>query len=135
MDFSIRDKEYQKHINRIFSSNNYVKDFFGITDDALVRQFKNILTKKEKMSFVKELTYQRDIYRAVKQNDLFKALLNKYKKIKFHKAVFLTDYKDINEYIELRRLEMEYEDLFGTDVYDDINSGRIDINEYIKNKS
>ena len=127
MEFSKTDKEYLKHINRIFNSNKYVKDFFGITDDALVRQFKNILTKKEKMNFVKELTYQRDIYKGVEQNDLFKALLNKYKKIKFHKAVFLTDYKDINEYIELRRLEMEYEDLFGNNFYEDVENGKIDL--------
>ena len=127
MEFSKTDKEYLKHINRIFNSNKYVKDFFGITDDALVRQFKNILTKKEKMNFVKELTYQRDIYKGVEQNDLFKALLNKYKKIKFHKAVFLTDYKDINEYIELRRLEMEYEDLFGSNFNEDLVNGKIDL--------
>lgn len=127
MEFSKDDKEYLKHINRIFNSNKYVKDFFGITDDALVRQFKNILTKKEKMNFVKELTYQRDIYKGVEQNALFKALLNKYKKIKFHKVVFLTDYQDINEYIELRRLEMEYEDMFGSDFYEDLENGKIDL--------
>lgn len=135
MEYSKNDKEYIKHINRIFNSNKYVKDFFGITDDALVRQFIYILTKKEKMNFVKELTYQRDIYRGVEQNALFKALLNKYKKIKFYKVVFLTDYQNINEYNELRRLEMEYQDLFGTDVYDDINSGKIDIDKYINLKS
>ena len=127
MEFSKTDKEYLKHINRIFNSNKYVKDFFGITDDALVRQFKNILNKKEKMNFVKELTYQRDIYKGVEQNALFKALLNKYKKIKFHKVVFLTDYEDINEYIELRRLEMEYEDMFGSDFYEDLENGKIDL--------
>ena len=127
MEFSKTDKEYLKHINRIFNSNKYVKDFFGITDDALVRQFKNILTKKEKMNFVKELTYQRDIYKGVEQNALFKALLNKYKKIKFHKVVFLTDYQDINEYIELRRLEMEYEDMFGSNFNEDLVNGKIDL--------
>ena len=131
MEFSKDDKEYLKHINRIFNSNKYVKDFFGITDDALVRQFKNILTKKEKMSFIKELTYQRDIYKGVEQNALFKALLNKYKKIKFHKVVFLTDYEDINEYIELRRLEMEYEDLFGNNFYEDLVNGKIDLSNYL----
>ena len=131
MEFSKTDKEYLKHINRIFNSNKYVKDFFGITDDALVRQFKNILTKKEKMNFMKELTYQRDIYKGVEQNALFKALLNKYKKIKFHKVVFLTDYEDINEYIELRRLEMEYEDLFGSNFNEDLVNGKIDINKYL----
>ena len=131
MEFSKTDKEYLKHINRIFNSNKYVKDFFGITDDALVRQFKNILTKKEKMNFIKELTYQRDIYKGVEQNALFKALLNKYKKIKFHKVVFLTDYEDINEYIELRRLEMEYEDLFGSNFNEDLVNGKIDINKYL----
>lgn len=130
MEYSKNDKEYIKHINRIFNSNKYVKDFFGITDDALVRQFIYILTKKEKMIFVKELTYQRDIYRGVEQNALFKALLNKYKKIKFHKAVFLTDYKDINEYIELRRLEMEYEDLYGSNFYEDIENGKIDLSSF-----
>ena len=127
MEFSKDDKEYLKHINRIFNSNKYVKDFFGITDDALVRQFKSILTKKEKMNFMKELTYQRDIYRGVEQNALFKALLNKYKKIKFHKVVFLTDYQDINEYIELRRLEMEYEDMFGSNFNEDLVNGKIDL--------
>jgi len=127
MEFSKDDKEYIKHINRIFNSNKYVKDFFGITDDALVRQFKNILTKKEKMNFMKELTYQREIYRGVEQNALFKALLNKYKKIKFHKVVFLTDYQDINEYIELRRLEMEYEDMFGSNFNEDLVNGKIDL--------
>jgi len=127
MEFSKDDKEYLKHINRIFNSNKYVKDFFGITDDALVRQFKNILTKKEKMNFMKELTYQREIYRGVEQNALFKALLNKYKKIKFHKVVFLTDYQDINEYIELRRLEMEYEDMFGSNFNEDLVNGKIDL--------
>ena len=127
MEFSKDDKEYLKHINRIFNSNKYVKDFFGITDDALVRQFKSILTKKEKMNFMKELTYQREIYRGVEQNALFKALLNKYKKIKFHKVVFLTDYQDINEYIELRRLEMEYEDMFGSNFNEDLVNGKIDL--------
>jgi hypothetical protein len=127
MEFSKTDKEYLKHINRIFNSNKYVKDFFGITDDALVRQFKSILTKKEKMNFMKELTYQREIYRGVEQNALFKALLNKYKKIKFHKVVFLTDYQDINEYIELRRLEMEYEDMFGSNFNEDLVNGKIDL--------
>ena len=131
MEFSKDDKEYLKHINRIFNSNKYVKDFFGITDDALVRQFKNILTKKEKMNFMKELTYQRDIYRGVEQNALFKALLNKYKKIKFHKVVFLTDYQDINECIELRRLELEYEDMFGNDFYEDLENGKIDLSNYL----
>ena len=116
--------------NRIFNSNKYVKDFFGITDDALVRQFKNILTKKEKMNFIKELTYQRDIYKGVEQNALFKALLNKYKKIKFHKVVFLTDYEDINEYIELRRLEMEYEDLYGSNFNEDLANGKIDLSNF-----
>ena len=130
MEFSKDDKEYLKHINRIFNSNKYVKDFFGITDDALVRQFKNILTKKEKMNFMKELTYQREIYRGVEQNALFKALLNKYKKIKFHKVVFLTDYQDINEYIELRRLEMEYEDLFGSNFNEDLVNGKIDLSNF-----
>ena len=131
MEFSKDDKEYLKHINRIFNYNKYVKDFFGITDDALVRQFKSILTKKEKMNFIKELTYQREIYRGVEQNALFKALLNKYKKIKFHKVAFLTDYQDINECIELRRLELEYEDMFGSDFYEDISMGKIDINKYL----
>ena len=134
MEYSKNDKEYIKHINRIMNAK-YCKDFFGINDESIIRQFIHILTKKEKMIFVKELTYQRDIYGGVEQNDLFKALLNKYKKIKFYKVVFLTDYQNINEYHELKRLELEYQDLFGTDVYDDINSGKIDIDKYINLKS
>ncbi len=134
MEYSKNDKEYIKHINRIMDKK-FCKDFFEIDDESTIRQFIHILTKKEKMDFVKELTYQRDIYMGVEQNALFKALLNKYKKIKFYKVVFLTDYQDINEYNEMRRLEMEYQDLFGTNVYDDINSGKIDIDKYINLKS
>ena len=129
MEYSKNDKEYIKHINRIMDKK-FCKDFFGITDDALVRQFIHILTKKEKMNFVKELTYQRDIYMGVDQNALFKALLNKYKKIKFYKVVFLTDYQDINEYIELRRLELEYEDLYGSNFYEDLENGKLDLSSF-----
>ena len=129
MEYSKNDKEYIKHINRIMDKK-FCKDFFGITDDALVRQFIHILTKKEKMNFVKELTYQRDIYMGVDQNALFKALLNKYKKIKFYKVVFLTDYQDINEYNELRRLEMEYQDLFGSNFYVDLENGKLDLSSF-----
>ena len=129
MEYSKNDKEYIKHINRIMDKK-FCKDFFGITDDALVRQFIHILTKKEKMNFVKELTYQRDIYMGVDQNALFKALLNKYKKIKFYKVVFLTDYQDINEYNELRRLEMEYQDLFGSNFYEDLENGKLDLSSF-----
>ena len=129
MEYSKNDKEYIKHINRIMDKK-FCKDFFGITDDALVRQFIHILTKKEKMNFVKELTYQRDIYMGVDQNALFKALLNKYKKIKFYKVVFLTDYQDINEYNEMRRLEMEYQDLFGSNFYEDLENGKLDLSSF-----
>ena len=129
MEYSKYDKEYIRYINRIMDKK-FCKDFFGIDDESTIRQFIHILTKKEKMNFVKELTFQRDIYMGVEQNALFKALLNKYKKIKFYKVVFLTDYQDINEYNELRRLEMEYQDLFGSNFYEDLENGKLDLSSF-----
>jgi len=76
MNISKIDKEYIKHINRVFDKKYFV-EFFGIDDESLIRQFINILTKKEKLIFIKELLYYSEIYSGISYEENFKALLNK----------------------------------------------------------
>jgi hypothetical protein len=105
MNISKRDKEYIKHINRVFDKKYFV-EFFGIDDESLIRQFINILTKKEKLIFIKELSYYSEIYSGISYEENFKALLNKYKKIKLYGKVYSkANCDDINEHIELKNLE------------------------------
>ena len=125
MNISKIDKEYIKHINRVFDKKYFV-EFFGIDDESLIRQFINILTKKEKLIFIKELSYYSEIYSGISYEDNFKALLNKYKKIKLYGKVFSkANCEDIKEHIELRQLEYEYYDLYGCSIYDDIIANKI----------
>jgi len=125
MNISNRDKEYIKHINRFFDKKYFI-EFFGITNESLIRQFINILTKKEKLIFIKELSYYSEIYSGISYEDKFKALLNKYKKIKLYDRVFSkANCDDINEHIELKNLEYEYYDLYGNSIYEDIIANKI----------
>lgn len=127
MNISKRDKEYIKHINRVFDKKYFI-EFFGIDDESLIRQFINILTKKEKLIFIKELSYYSEIYSGISYEENFKALLNKYKKIKLYGRVYSkANCDDINEHIELRQLEYEYYDLYGYSIYDDIIANKIKI--------
>ena len=107
MEYSKNDKEYIKHINRIMDKK-FCKDFFGIDDESMIRQFIHILTKKEKLNFCKEIAYYREIYTGLTQRQHFKALLDKYKRQKFHNVVFSkSDYDNINEYIELKDVQFK----------------------------
>ena len=130
MEYSKYDIEYIKHINRIMDKK-FCKDFFGIDDESMIRQFIHILTKKEKLNFCKEMSYYRGIYTGLTQRQHFKALLDKYKRQKFHNVVFSkSDYDNINEYIQLKRLEMEYEDLYGSNFYEDLENGKLDLSSF-----
>jgi hypothetical protein len=128
MNISKRDKEYIKHINRFFDKKYFI-EFFEITDESLIRQFINILTKKEKLIFIKELSYYSEIYSGISYEENFKALLNKYKKMKLYGRVFSkANYDDINDHIELRRLEYEYYEHYGNIIYEDIIENGINKN-------
>lgn len=104
------DRKCIQHINRVFDKK-FCIDFFEINDDALIRQFINILNRKEKLSFIKELCYYNKIYTGVSREILFKALLNKYKTIKLYDKVYSkANYNSINDYIEMRYNELiDYE--------------------------
>ena len=127
MNISKRDKEYIKHINRFFDKKYFV-EFFEITDESLIMQFINILTKKEKLIFIKELSYYSEFYAGISYEENFKALLNKYKKMKLYGRVFSkANCDDINDHIELRRLEYEYYEHYGC-IYEDIIENGINKN-------
>jgi beta-phosphoglucomutase-like phosphatase (HAD superfamily) len=130
MEYSKNDKEYIKHINRIMDKK-FCKDFFGIDDESMIRQFIHILTKKEKLNFCKEMSYYREIYTGLTPRQHFKALLDKYKRQKFHNVVFSkSDYDNINDHIELKRLELEYENLYGSNFNEDLENDKLDLSRF-----
>ena len=120
MNISKLEKEYIKHINRVFDKKYFI-DFFGITNESLIRQFINLLTKKEKLKFIKELSYYSEIYSGISYEENFKALLNKYKKSKLYGRVFSKENcDDIKDHIELRKLEYIYLEHYDNSIYEDI---------------